>query len=262
MTTQFANNKVDICIFGQQLDLQRLSESVSKTYFVKKYREALGISTPKGQVFVFSYGVSVAWGISENKKTQLDGMLKPHISQAYEKTHEQEFDFEIKDQADFSILDGLIVLPDAKTTTLLAVSHGLAQSTKLAKFEQQAQRCIKDHAYLPLTLAKTGTVPLNRKRLAKLRGSLFNINSDIALHYKILHTPEFFYGSSQQQQTYLVISGLLDLAPRINNLSLKLETIHDLQALLTTEQNHQQWGYFKWLFTLLIALEMMRFFID
>jgi uncharacterized Rmd1/YagE family protein len=145
--------------------------------------------------------------------------------------------------------------------TLLAVSHALAQSAKLGRFEVMAERTIKDNAYLSRTLAKTGKIPLSRKKLSMLRGALFSTKSDILLHFNLLDTPEFFWEYPEQEQKYLTVSKYLDLKPRVELLTMKLATINELHEMLAAEQNHKHSSFLEWIIIILIAVEIVMFFV-
>jgi len=261
MTINFATNEVDVSLLGDSIELNALSETIGKTYFVKRFRDVLSVSTPKGQVFIFDYGVVIAWGISESKKSQLAQMVTRHVSEAIVKHYKESFVFEVAESTALSMIDDHINLPDAKTMTLLAISHAMAQSATLGRFEVVAEGTIKDNAYLSQTLAKTGKMPLSRKKLSMLRGALFSTKSDILLHFNLLDTPEFFWEFPEQEQKYLTVSRYLDLKPRVELLTMKLSTINELHEMLAAEQNRKHWSFLEWLIIILIAVEIVLFFV-
>lgn len=261
MTINFASEQVEVSLLGDSIELNALSDTISKTYFAKKFRDVLSITTPKGQVFIFDYGVVITWGISESKKSQLAEMISPHISQVIVNQYKQSFVFEVAENTALSMIDEHINLPDSKTMTLLAVSHALAQSATLGRFEVMAERTIKDNAYLSQALAKTGKIPLSRNKLSMLRGALFSTKSDILLHFNLLDTPEYFRGYPEQELKYLTVSRYLDLKPRIELLTMNLSTIKELHEMLAAEQNHKHSSFLEWIIIILIALEIVLFFV-
>lgn len=261
MTINFTTNEVEISLLGESIQLDTLSEKIGHTYFVKRFRDALSVNTPKGQVFIFDYGVMISWGISDSKKSQLDVMISEFVSQPAPQQHSEQFVFQISENAILSMIDDHLVLPDNKTMTLLAVSHALAQSAKLGRFEVLAEHTIKDNAYLSQTLAKTGKIPLSRKKLSMLRGALFSTKSDILLHFNLLDTPEFFWEYPEQEQKYLTVSRYLDLKPRVELLTMKLATINELHEMLAAEQNHKHSSFLEWIIIILIAVEIVLFFV-
>ena len=73
----------------------------------------------------------------------------------------------------------------------MAISHGIAQSTKLSQFEERVQHTISDTENIPKAIAMTGESHLGRKDVAKLRGRLYITKSDILLNYDLLDVPDF-----------------------------------------------------------------------
>ncbi|MFT2089531.1 RMD1 family protein [Paraglaciecola sp. 2405UD69-4] len=257
----FATDMVEVSLLGNNIRLESLINKISKTYFVKRYRDALSVSTPKGQVFVFDYGVVLFWGLSESKKAQLTEVISEHVIKANPQKDSDSFHFKLSESGNLALVDDCIYLSDHTTMTLLAVSHGLAQSAKLGRFEVLAERTIKDNAYLSTTLASTGKIPLSRKKLSMLRGALFSTKSDILLHFNLLDTPEFFWEYPEEEHKYLAVSKYLDLKPRVELLTMKLATINELHEMLAAEQNHKHSSFLEWIIIILIAVEIVLFFV-
>jgi uncharacterized Rmd1/YagE family protein len=130
----------------------------------------------------------------------------------------------------------------------------------LEQFEALAERTITENTYLSETLANTGKIPLSRKALAKLRGRLFQTKSDILLHFNLLDTPEFFWEYPDREASYNVVAKYFDLTPRVELLTLKLETIRELLEMLATEQNHKHSATLEWIIILLIAVDIAVYF--
>lgn len=53
----------------------------------------------------------------------------------------------------------------------LAISHALAQSTKLCVYEERVVETVLETKHLPETLAKHGNVHISRKKVAQLIGA-------------------------------------------------------------------------------------------
>ena len=266
MTSNFSTNHVDILSFAQHVDLPQAEAFFAKSYTVKKYRDALHVDMPKGQLFIFDYGVLVAWGINAAKKQQVQAeLLKLSVNVHAE--HWDHYSFKLHDvtEAD-AILPSVIMsndkptLPSTDVLVLLSISHAFAQSSKLELFEAKALKTIADNRYLTQTLANTGNIPLSRKKLAKLRGQLFQAKSDIMLNFSLLDTPEFFWEHPLLEGHYLNLAKYLELTPRIELLNLKLQTIHELFEMLAAEQNHKHSSFLEWIIIILIAVEIVLFF--
>ena len=113
MTINFATNEVDVTLFGDNIQLDGLGEKIGQTYFVKRFRDALSINE--------------------------------YVVQLNIQKDREHYVFEVSENATLSMIDDHIILPDYKTMTLLSVSHALAQSAKLGRFEELAERTIKDN---------------------------------------------------------------------------------------------------------------------
>ncbi|MCF2949127.1 RMD1 family protein [Paraglaciecola aquimarina] len=261
MNTNFASATVEIMLLGNEIKISALKEKIAKTYFVKQYRDALGVSTPKGHLFIFDYGVVIGWGMSPTKKQHLLEITEDAVNQKVAQVEAECYQFKVQPSEPVKMIDDELTIPDGSTLTLLAVSHALAQSATLERFESVAVSTIQNNAYLSQALAKTGKMPLGRKELSKLRGALFSIKSDILLHFNLLDTPEFFWEYPEQEQKYLTVSKYLDLKPRVDLLTMKLGTINELYEMLAAEQHHKHSSFLEWIIIILIAVEIVLFFV-
>ncbi|MCV2885524.1 RMD1 family protein [Aestuariibacter sp. AA17] len=251
---------VEFVLIGRNISLEKVSKQLGNQFFEKRYRDALYISVPNGDCFVFDYGVFVCWGLSDQKRDQILEEILPATLIPEESLRWEKLAFDVHEDKPVSISGDEVSLPNRKTLTLLAVSHAIAQSCKLEQFESVAEKVILDNAYLSDTLAKTGNIPLNRKKLAKLRGMLFQTTNDIVLHFNLLDTPEFFWEYPDQEAHYLAVAKYLDLKPRIELLNLKLDTIHSLLEMLAAEQNHKHSAFLEWIIIILIAVDIAVYF--
>jgi uncharacterized Rmd1/YagE family protein len=136
------------------------------------------------------------------------------------------------------------------------LSQGMAQSIKLAFFETHALRTITNTNYIPKSLAQDGRIKLNRQEIAKIRGQLFLTKSDIILNYDLLDIPDFFWEYPEYEPFYSVAAKYLEIAQRIEVLSKKLETIHELFEMLADEQKHRHSSKLEWIIIWLIAFEI------
>ncbi|WJG07753.1 RMD1 family protein [Aliiglaciecola sp. LCG003] len=260
MTSNFSSPTVDVVCIADTIDIKYLENHFAKTFVSTRYRDALHIDLPKGQVVIFDYGVIVTWGISDSKKQfimdEMASVVKLKTNLDWDM-----YGFEVKTDEAFSISNDKLILPSSKTLTLLAISHAFAQSHKLEIFEARAQKTIDDNSHLTDELAKTGKIPLTRKQLAKLRGALFQTKSDITLHFSLLDTPEFFWDYPATQEFYSTTVNYMELAQRIELLNLKLQTIHELFDMFAAEQNHKHSSFLEWIIIILIAVEIVLFFV-
>ena len=144
---------------------------------------------------------------------------------------------------------------------LLAISHGIAQSTKLSQFEFRTQQTINETSEIPKNIANTGRSQLSRLDLTKLRGSLFLSKSDIMLNYDLLDTPDFFWDYPELNSYYIIVIDYLELKQRMEVISKKLETIHELFGMIADELRHKHSSMLEWIIIWLIAFEIVGFLV-
>lgn len=258
----FFNNQAEIIAFAAEIDLDKVKLQFEKHFFVQKYRDAMHIEMPKGHLFIFDYGVLVAWGVNPVKQEKYLEELKAIAKEIHpDQIDKYQFVKLDGDSANLLIADDSLSLPNTNVDTMLALSHAFAQSAKLQHFESIAEKTISSNKYLTRTLARTGKIPLSSKDLAKLRGRLFETKSDIMLHYNLLDTPEYFWDFPVVEHFYLLLAKHLELTPRTELLNMKLQTIHDLFDMLAAEQNHKHSSFLEWIIIILIAVEIVHFFV-
>lgn len=245
----FSNDRVSVIALPQSSNEVDLSIETGT-----RYRDAVLLNIPGGEAWVFDYGVLVFWGIDEDERLSLLHRLK--ISgDVLSGEHQEHFRFttggeELKLQRD------LITLGMDAPLQRLAISHALAQSIKLNDYEQRAQDTIASYAHLPKTLAATGNINLSRSKIARIRGHLFSTKSDIFLHYGLLDTPEFFWEYPEYESAYNATAKYLDITPRVELLSKKLNVIHELFEMLADELKHKHSSFLEWIIIILIAIEI------
>lgn len=211
-------------------------------------------------IYIFEYGVVVFWGIPSQERNVFLSLIRPYAHDPEASLIDDEFTYSLHaDRA--SVKDDHIRLPDDDRQTRLAVSHGIAQSTRLSQFEAHVQETISDTAHIPRNIAETGKSGLGGKEIAKLRGRLFLSQSDIMLNYDLLDVPEFFWENPELSHYYSMIADYLEIRQRVEVLSKKLETIHELFNMMADEQNHKHSSLLEWIIIWLIAFEILVFLV-
>lgn len=237
-----------------------LKQALEQRYRLVAYVDVLHIEQANWEAFVFPYGVFVGWGMSYDDEQFLLEVLKAHSSAIHASSYIDRFTYSEAAQ-ETRIHNDHIELGSGSTLDKLAVSHGLAQSVKLMELESQAQRTIEETSYIPESIARHGRVNLRRRDIAKLRGTLYLVRSNIHLHFDLLDTPEFFWEYPQLQDTYHSICSYLEIAQRIRLLNDKLDIIHELLNMLADEQNHKHSSTLEWIIIWLIAVEIVIFVV-
>ena len=253
-------HRLTISFLAHSLDTLKVDENFLAQSNVIKIRDAYGIRLETKQAWLFDYAVLVCWDFTPFEFEQLIQQLDDVIIAPVKRPSIDHYIYCEGESSEFYIKNDCLFLDNSDDMTKLALSHALAQSAKLEFFEEQAQAVISENAYLSHQLAQTGKVPLTRKELAKLRGTLFKTSTDINLHFNLLDTPEFFWDNPNLEGVYQQLSKYLDLLPRIHILQKKLDTIHNLVDMLSTEQNHKHSAFLEWVIIILIAVDIAIYF--
>lgn len=258
---EFSSNRVGVISLGNDFPENALETCLQEHYRTARFRDAYQVSLADGEIWLFDYGIVVFWGVSEDQRQALLARLRPLLSDGAPETHQEDFYFALEAEQ-HAIRQDTFHLSGNDPLTRLAVSHALAQSLQLDLFEQRAQQSILDTSDIPASLSRTGRVPFNRRAIARMRGQLFEAKSDIILHYGLLDTPEFFWEYPEYEALYNLAVRYLDIRPRAELLSRKLETIHELLEMLADEQKHRHSSFLEWLIILLIALDIVLITVE
>lgn len=248
-------------VLARRFDFSGLKEELAGHYSLKRYRECLHLNIGRSDIFLFDFGVVVSWGTDDEAKQGFIERLGPFLTDPLDSVISDDFTFEHVPGMETRIREDHITLADADMMTKLALSHGIAQSVKLAELEMYAERTINSTAHIPRNMARTGSSRLGRKEIAKMRGSLFLVESDILLHHALLDTPELFWEYPELEGHYRRMASYLDVTPRVEVLNKKLQVIHDMFDMLADEQKHKHSSMLEWIIIWLIAFEILIFFL-
>jgi uncharacterized Rmd1/YagE family protein len=208
----------------------------------------------KGDVFYFSYGSVVCWGFMEEEEKEILHSLKDFEKEPLAKMELDEFSFIYSET--FKITEDEIFLQNKSSLTKLAISHGIAQSVKLSTFEELIQKTIENTKRLPQDLAAKGKILLSRKEISQKMGEIFIERNFINLHSEILDTPEFFWDYPELEPFYRRTAHYLDVSKRVEILNKRLNVIHELFEILSSELNHQHTSRLETIIIILILIEV------
>lgn len=254
------NNEIYALCYCAHFAFKDMQNDLIENQRCSVFRDVLHVEWQSGNIFIFNYGVLVYWQLNaEDRKHFLD-KIKPYAINPVTRLVEDLFTFE-HSPGKQAVKNDHITLADHEIITKLALSHGIAQSIKLAQFEYAVQDAIEDTAYIPQRIASTGKTRLSRKDLAKLRGHLYLTKSDIMLNYDLLDTPEFFWDYPELDHCYQMMADYLEREQRMEVLSKKLETIHELLEMMADEQKHKHSSLLEWIIIWLIAFEIVVFLV-
>jgi uncharacterized Rmd1/YagE family protein len=257
---QSINQCTAYCL-AQRFDISELAKSLSETSLIRIIKGAILIEDDASWSVVFAYGAVVHWNISAEQQTKLHQLLLTHAENALNVIEEDHFTFSLNCPST-RIVEDHIEIESSDPILIFSLSQGMAQSIKLASFETNAITTINNTNYIPKSLAENGSIKLSRQNIAKIRGQLFLTKSDIILNYDLLDTPDFFWEYPEYENIYVVVAKYLEIAPRTEVLSKKLETIHELFEMLADEQKHRHSSILEWIIIWLIAIEIAMTLLD
>ena len=226
------------------------------------------------ELYIFSYGVAVFWNFSEHQEKDILADLTFSTSSKYSSAistpaaksplltkplseadfETEEFHFEYNDSVEKPrIFNDMITLRTSDHMIKLAMSHGLAQSTKLSFFEERMHRTMSEAQYVPRRLALEGRLGMGRAEVVTLVGKLFEGRVDVNLckisplprrvwQYvmltleasNMLDTPNFFWDSEPTlHPLYNAVREYLEINPRIQVLNERCRVFLDLAEILS-----------------------------
>lgn len=97
------------------------------------------------------------------------------------------------------ITQTIVAFKSHSTLLTLSVSHAIAQSTLLARYETLTHATLSapETTSIPILLASTGALHLKRKDALKLTGRLFKLRRDVNLVSNVLDVPDLFWEEGQ-----------------------------------------------------------------
>jgi uncharacterized Rmd1/YagE family protein len=247
--------KCSVYCLALRFDINGLAAVLSDSTLIRIIKGALLIEDLNSWSVVFDYGAVVHWNVNTDEQAKLHQLLLNHAENPLAVIEEENFTFALNCPAT-RIVEDHVEIESSDPILIFSLSQGMAQSIKLASFETNALTTINNTKYIPKSLAENGSIKLSRHKIAKIRGQLFLTKSDIILNYDLLDTPDFFWEYPEYEAFYSITAKYLEIAPRTEVLSKKLETIHELFEMLADEQKHRHSSILEWIIIWLIAVEI------
>ncbi|KAI9468381.1 hypothetical protein BX667DRAFT_512626 [Coemansia mojavensis] len=217
-------------------------------------------ATASSEVFLFDYGVVVIWGMTEQHEKEFLRELEPfEVEKVDEDDIEtEELEFYINSKAQSRIYNDVISLRTTKGhMAKLAISHAIAQATKLSLYESLVDETIEATRYIPQRMAESGTVEMTRKGLIKKIGQLFIMRVNVNLVSNILDTPEIFWSEPTLQPLYMAIREYLEIPQRVEIMNHRVSVISDLLDMLNGHLNGMHGEFLEWIVIILIGVEII-----
>ncbi|AMD22658.1 HHL112Cp [Eremothecium sinecaudum] len=211
---------------------QVLEDSIGQENIDKAVdNQVLKIKPPDQQhaeIFIFNYGVVVFWNFTEIQEKNILGdiafsgvknmVIRPLDEQDIE-IEQFHFDYDMDTERP-RIFNDIITLRSGDHIIKLTLSHAIAQSTKLARFEKRISPILGTVSKLPRRLALYGSLGLKREQLLKKSGKLFKLRVDVNLSSSVLDTPEFFWSFEPSlHPLYAAMREYLEIEPRVQVLN-------------------------------------------
>lgn len=241
-------------------DIPRLFQHLQHLGAAQLFRDVIHLQVKqerhvKGDLLYFGYGAVVCWGFSENEEKEIIHALKDFEREPLSKAELDEFSYGYSNS--MKIEEDEIFLHNKNPLTKLAISHGIAQSVKLSTFEDLIQKTIEYTRTIPMHLAKKGKISLSRKEISQKMGEIFVERNFINLHSEVLDVPEFFWNYPELEPFYRRAAHYLDVTKRVEVLNKRLNVMHDLFEILSSEWNHIHTARLEMVIVLLIFLELI-----
>lgn len=253
------------CVAGSY-NLQAIANFFAqKGYIINQHgKKVLHLSSAANKeynIFIFSHGSLVAWGIDETESYKIIEELKPFSNNSL--THIETGDFEFRYGSETKIFvdkefnQDVIVLKSSEPDLKLAISYGLAQSIKLESFEQTVQNAVNKNVYLADELSSRGKIPLTRREISKCIGEIFKVKSLVNLNSEYLDIPEYFWERPALENYYIITIKFLDLNKRVIALNQRLNVLQDLFDVLNNQLQHLHSTTLEWTIIILIFIEII-----
>lgn len=220
-----------------------------------------------GEIFVFSNGSFVCWGLGEGEARRFAReVLAPSEVGRLKDPETEELEFvtdpteKTRIQGDLIILGRVAPLeyPENAPTipsvssalpadTLLArytFSQALSRSTALAGLEESLEDYLSSVALLPHSLEKTGKPGLSREALIKKLGALMKFRQGLNLNREnFSDTPDLYWTEPELEGFFKSMTAALEVKSRTNAVNEKItyatEVQSTLRQLLTESSTHR-----------------------
>ena len=261
-------------------------------------RQSVNNALRFGEMYIFSYGVAVFWNFTAKQEKSIladltfsspsspgpyPGRRKGYTSSRHLFTDKspspstlfnnplvtspssetdfetEEFHFEYSPSAPRPrIYNDMITLRSGDHMIKLAMSHAIAQSTKLSLFESRMEAQMKGEARdIPRRLALQGQLGMKREEVVRILGSLFKSRVDVNLSSNILEVPNFFWDAEPTlHPLYYAVREYLEIKPRIQVLNERCRVFLDLAEILSDSIADNKMSRLTWIIIVLILISI------
>ncbi|KAI8918932.1 hypothetical protein BC831DRAFT_406223 [Entophlyctis helioformis] len=215
----------------------------------------------RSEVFLFDYGVVVLWNFAAAEERQFLSLISKYTagSLVSDDVEVEDFHFQYDLAGPYQprIFNDMITLKSGSPLIKLTISHGLAQSVKLAYFENVMEATIDGATPLPKMMARYGEVKMSRTEIMKIVGQLFKLKMNVNLVSNVLDTPEIFWAEPELEGLYNAIRGYLEISQRVKLLNSRADVLSDLLDMLSEHLNSNEMTYITWIIIMLICVAVV-----
>lgn len=245
-------------------DLPARSQTLHESWWVPKW----GPKDREGEIFVFSNGCLVCWGLEEKDARRFAAEVidrAPGIEVApLQEIETEELEFVVDPIENTRLQGDLIILgqmsplsssqaiptnlppmsfPEETLLARYAYSQALSRSTALSALEVSLDNYLTSMALLPHSLEKTGKPGLGRKALIKKLGELMKFRQGLNLNREnFSDVPDFYWAEPELERLFNSMSRALDVKERTRSVNDKItyaaEAQSVLRQLLTESSTH------------------------
>ncbi|KAI6099480.1 hypothetical protein EDD16DRAFT_501775 [Pisolithus croceorrhizus] len=245
---------------GDLLGLPELVSSANDENGSGKRRKRSKFNTipSEADVFVFSYGTVVIWGMTETQERRFLSSIR-----RFEVERSAPEDIEMEELnyyfANYSRIynDVITLRKGSGYMTKLSLSHALSQSVKISLFEALVSSKIEDTKDIPEILSETGKIGMPHKEIMRKTGELFILRTNINSVGSVLDSPEVFWSYPDLQPLYEAARSYLEIPQRLELLNTRLEVLQDMLQLLKESSSSRHAERLEQIVIALIGIEIV-----
>jgi uncharacterized Rmd1/YagE family protein len=110
---------------------------------------------------------------------------------------------------------------------------------------------------LPKTLAKYGSIQMNKEDCIKEIGSLFDLRSNILLGSAVLDTPEYFWTDPSNVLMYETTRAYLEISQRVKIINQKIGVVADLLEMLNELLSKSYGESLEWVVIVMLCISVL-----
>lgn len=224
----------------------------------RRKRSKFNTIPTEADVFVFSYGTVVIWGMTETQERRFLSSIR-----RFEVERSAPEDIEMEElnyyYANYSRIynDVITLRKGSGYMTKLSLSHALSQSVKISLFEALISSKIEDTKDIPEILSETGKIGMPHKEIMRKTGELFILRTNINSVGSVLDSPEVFWSYPDLQPLYEAARSYLEIPQRLELLNTRLEVLQDMLQLLKESSSSRHAERLEQIVIALIGIEIV-----